>query len=265
MGILVPKGAVNVTEPLASVPSFLRDASPLPEGDRQVSSLVTWGANFPSGVALVNLNSIDTAPLSRICALYVSNLFSTADAEFFFPDTGFILTVPAGETGLFPVVTNQAKQFYVMAPQAVAGDQTVWTAFNYVPPPVAMPIPLFNAIATTGTLGIADGTTNLIGAGLSGLVTAIDLDLSGAIGGGGAGTVTVQIQDGDVPTTIATAAVTVPAAATLAFLPGRKLLSLTGLSIRYTNGLNAVVAHTGTAPASGQFAVNIYHRETVQP
>lgn len=109
-----------------------------PEGDRMVAAEVDWGVTTGPGMAVqFQLSGNSPVAFSQIVAMQVDNTSNASDVQFLFPDSGYTLVVPAYTQITTPVFTN-ALQFYVFSPGAVAGDRTLFQAFNSVPPPVAV-------------------------------------------------------------------------------------------------------------------------------
>jgi hypothetical protein len=85
------------------------------EGDRFISAEIDWGTlggTPPYTCVQFQLSGNSPVALSQIVALSIDNGRCGSDADFIFPDSGFVLTVAAHNQGIFPVFTN-ALSFYV--------------------------------------------------------------------------------------------------------------------------------------------------------
>jgi hypothetical protein len=216
------------------------------EGDYFVNAEIDWGTANTSAIQFA-LSGNSPVALSQIVALYIDNRRCGVDTDFLFPDSGFLLTVPAHAQGLFPVLTN-ALMFYAIATGSALNDVTIVQILNSLPPPIPLvPSQAQNNNALTG-LTLINGTTALVAAGISGTVNTISISfvLSAA------GTAQVALQDG-TGAVIWANEFTGPAAA-----PAQNIqVDLTGLSVRFRNGLNLVVS--GAAVSIGGADANIYY------
>jgi hypothetical protein len=109
-----------------SIPAFDQYQSPMfplrglwncvpREGDKFVNVEIDWQTTTKTTCVQFSLSGNSPVALSQIVALYVDNGRSGSDVDFIFPDSGFVLTVPAHNQGMFPVLTN-ALMFYASAP-----------------------------------------------------------------------------------------------------------------------------------------------------
>jgi hypothetical protein len=184
--------------------------------------------------------------ISQIVALAVDNAASGADVQFIFPDSGFVLSVPSRTSGVFPVFTN-ALMFYASAPSAIAGDRTVFQAFNSMPPPVPIPPSQAQNQAGLGSVSMnANSTTPLVPAGINGTLQSLTISASGIATG--TGVANVFVRDG-TGANLWTGSVLEP--------NGTLNLALTGLGLRFVNGLNFVIANSTLS--SGFATVNAYY------
>jgi hypothetical protein len=78
--------------------------SPPREGDRFVNAEIDWGSPGLSGVHCVQFLLSGNSPVafSQIVAISVDNSRCGSDVDFIFPDSGFLLTVPAFNQGVYP-------------------------------------------------------------------------------------------------------------------------------------------------------------------
>lgn len=220
------------------------------EGDYFVNAEIDWGTMGGAGSAIqFSLSGNSPVALSQIVALYIDNRRCGVDCDFQFPDSGFLLTVPAHAQGLFPVLTN-ALMFYVIAQGAAGPDVTVVQILNSLPPPIPLvPSVQQNNNAATG-IAIANGSTVLVPAAISGTLNTISIsvDIISSTGGN----MTVAINDG-------TGAVmwnnifSVPSGGS-ANIP----IDLTGMSLRFRQGLNLVI--TGASGLTGFINANAYYQ-----
>lgn len=223
-----------------------------PEGDKFVNCEIDWGSQTTPALQIA-LSGNSPVALSQIAALYVDNRRCGVDCDFQFPDSGFLLSVPAKVQVLAPVLTN-ALQFYVIAQGVVqpnGADVTIVQILNSIPPPLALvPSQQQNANAVTG-VAIANASTQLIPVAISGSINTISLAIS-ANGGASGGAFAVSLIDGSGQN-VWTNAYNV-AASTVVDLP----VELSGLSIRFQKGLSlAVSSVSGTV--TGSIAANVYY------
>lgn len=118
------------------------------EGDKTVPFPIAWGTDDNAqGSIAFNMNGRTTQPFSQIGSVYVDNILCGSDVQIIFPDTQFKLDIPAFSNGYYPVTTN-ALQFFVVALNAVAGDQTFLQVLNFMPNPVSISQVVFNSAST---------------------------------------------------------------------------------------------------------------------
>lgn len=221
-----------------------------PEGDYFVNAEIDWGTANTSAIQFA-LSGNSPVALSQIVALYVDNRRCGVDCDFLFPDSGFLLTVPAHAQGLFPVLTN-ALMFYVIGQGAALNDVTIVQILNSLPPPIPLvPSTQQNSVSVTGINALANGTTALVPVAISGTLNTLSVSVD-LTAGATAGTVQLSVVDG-------TGAVLwanffgVPASTTI-----NVPINLTGLSVRFRNGLSLVVA-LSTNLTVGAVDVNTYY------
>lgn len=218
------------------------------EGDYFVNATIVWLVSPPGNAVQFSLSGNSPVALSQIVALAVDNSRSGADVDFIFPDSGFVLTVPAHNQGAFPVFTN-ALMFYASAQNAVLGDETIFQILNSKPPVISIAPSIEQNHASVSGINVVNGTTPIIAAGVNGTVNSISVE--GTITGGAAiGIAQLSLQDG-AGRLIWTAAPTVAANGDNSFS-----YNVVGLSVRFSNGLNFVIA--GSTVASGGVYPNVY-------
>jgi hypothetical protein len=241
-----------------SIPAFVQYQAPMPplrglwnaspsEGDRFVNAEIDWLTSPPGNAVQFQLAGSSPVALSQVVAVAVDNAASGADARFIFPDSGYVLSVPARTSGVFPVFTN-ALMFYVSAPSAILGDRTVFQAFNSMPPPVPVPASAAQNTAQVVGLPLANGSTQLVPLGVSGTLNTISVSLNLSAT---AGNVQLALYDGSGKQIWAGFYVAGAA-------PSNTPIQLTGLSLRFTNGLTLGVSNLTT---TGGIDVNVYYSQ----
>jgi hypothetical protein len=219
------------------------------EGDRFVNAEIDWGTlgGSPAYTCVqFQLSGNSPVAFSQIVALSVDNSRCGADVDFVFPDSGFVLTVPAHAQLVAPVFTN-ALMFYANAPGAVATDTTILQILNSLPPPVAL-LPSSEqqqSFATAISL-TSNSSTQLIANTVTGTLNAIQMSFSG-IPATATGISTVALVDG--------AGSTLWAAFVSAPQPGP--VSLSGLEKRFVHGLSLVVS--SATLSAGAIVPNVYY------
>lgn len=244
-----------------TIPEFVQYQAPLfplrglwntiaPEGDRFVTAEIDWGSPGLLGVSTVQFQLSGNSPVAftQIAALSVDNSRCGSSVDFLFPDSGFFLTVPGTNQGIYPVFTN-ALMFYASAPTAAAGDITVFQILNSVPPPVAIqPAETQSHSAAPGVLLSANGATIIIPSPTTGTLQAFTLVIS--TDESTAGQCDFQLVDGN-GTVLFHQTIIAPVGISQFTIP------VTGIRQRFVNGINAVVA--ATAITAGNVAVNLYY------
>jgi hypothetical protein len=219
------------------------------EGDYFINAEIDWGTSNTQAVQF-SVSGNSPVALSQIVALYVDNRRCGVDCDFLFPDSGFLLTVPAHAQGLFPVLTN-ALMFYAIASGAAVADVSILQILNSLPPPVPLlPSAAQNNAAVAG-IPLANGSTVLVPAPISGTLNTLALSIT-ANGGASGGNVTVEVQDG-MGALIWANGYTLAATQQLD-LP----INLSGLNVRFRNGLNLVIFGVG-GTLTGVTDVNAYY------
>lgn len=213
------------------------------EGEFFINCEVDWLLSPPGQAVQFAVSGNSPINLSQIVALAVDNGRCGGDVDFIFPDSGFILTVPAHNQGVFPVFTN-ALMFYASAPNSALGDKTVFQIFNAMPPVISIAPSQAQNVAFAGTVSLANGTTPIIPAPTTGTLNTVMISAQAT----SAGQAVINLVDGTgrfVWSTIVefTAA-------------GTENFPLSGLSIRFFDGLNIVV---GSSSLTGNLIVNLYY------
>jgi hypothetical protein len=224
--------------------------TPPPEGDMFIPVEIDWGLTTPVPTDAVQISLTGgPIPFSQIVALSVDNGRSGGSVSFLFPDTGKQLTLPPFAQGIYPIMTNSLS-FYVVPDGCTTGDVTVFEILNSLPPPVSVfPAQLQSHASITGMNLSANGTTVVIAAPTSGTVQGFSLTVSGS--STTAGACDFQLADG-TGTAIYHQTITVPAGYVSQTTP------MSGLLMRFTDGLDAVIATTNGITA-GNVAINVYY------
>jgi hypothetical protein len=141
--------------------------------------------------------------------------------------------------------------FYVNGPLTQQNDVTICQILNSMPPPVALQPSTEQVHASTAGISLSvNATTAVIPAGTSGTLTGFSLPYT-ATGGAAAESAFVSLVDGSGQT-LWTGAITVAAGQTIT-----NTVTVTGLRLRFMNGVNLVVA--SSTIASGIIAPNLYY------
>jgi len=205
------------------------------EGDRFINAEIDWGSQNTSAVQF-SLSGNSPVALSQIVALYVDNRRCGVDADFLFPDSGFLLTVPGRAQGLFPVLTN-SLMFYCIAQGAASIDVTILQVLNSLPPPI--PLLPSSAQTSAGVSGINAGTnatTPIIASTISGTINSLSINLN--VVAPAPASLTLQLIDGTGAVlwldyiTVPTTALNIP-------------INLSGLNLRFRNGVSLVASNSG--------------------
>jgi hypothetical protein len=216
------------------------------EGDQFVNVEIDWTVSPPGQAVQFSLSGNSPVALSQIVALSVDNGRSGVDVDFIFPDSGFVLTVPAHDQGVYPVFTN-ALMFYASAPGSAAGDITIVQILNSLPPPVPVQSTQQQNHASIAAVSLVNGSTPLLSlVGVNGTLNT----MTAAIDMTGAGSATIQLQDGAGHTLWYSVPYAPAAANPTIYMP------LTGLNVRFLNGLVIVVAGS---TLTGNATFNFYY------
>ena len=222
----------------------LWNAAPI-EGDRFVNLEVDWGSPGLLGVSCVQVQLSGNSPVafSQIAALSVDNSRCGSDVDFVFPDSGFLLTVPAFNQGIYPIFSN-ALMFYINAPLAGFGDITIAQVLNSVPPPVAIQPTSEQEQQGSGEISLAaNATSTVVSPPTSGTLNGFSLLLALPATGG----VNLFLVDGTGKNlwsgTIQGTGQTLP-------------INVSGLHVRFQDGLFLQVS--GTTMTAGSVVANAY-------
>ena len=222
-----------------------------PEGDKFITAEIDWLVTTTQQAVQFSVSANSPVAFSQIVALAVDNSRSGADVDFVFSDSGFVLTVPAHEQVIAPVFTN-ALMFYAIASAAIAGDVTTFQVLNSRPPVLALAPASTQNHANIGAVNIVNGTTPVIPAGVNGTLNTISL--SAAITeGAAAGTAIVQLFDG-LGRELWLTVINAPANGVV-----DPTFPLTGLNIRFVNGVNVVVS--SSTITGGTLVINLYYSQ----
>jgi len=221
-----------------------------PEGDYFVNAEIDWAAGGVGTAVQFALSGNSPVSLSQIVALSVDNSRCGADTDFLFPDSAFLLTVPAHNQLIAPVFTN-ALTFYAIAANAAAGDVSILQILNSMPPPVPIqPTALQQSSVSTG-VAIANGTTQLVAAGVSGTLEGFQLIV--AVNNPAATfNASIALIDG-LGNNLWYGNVSFPTA-TYQTVP----FTVTGLAKRFYNGIRMVLTNV-TGGAGSTISPNIYY------
>jgi len=220
------------------------------EGDKLITAEIDWGTSGVAKAVQFSLSGNSPVAISQIVAVAVDNARNGADCLFAFPDSGFQLAVPAHNQLISPVFTN-ALMFYVSSAAAVASDVTVFQVFNSMPPPIPIqPSSQQNTASVTGVALQTNSTTQVVAAGVTGTLNTISMSLD-MTAGATAGAVQLNLNDG-TGKVLWVNIYNVPANTTVNYP-----VELTGLSLRFVNGLQFLVINSTLT--SGVGVVNVYY------
>jgi hypothetical protein len=255
-----------------SIPAFKQFRGPLfpvrglwnakpREGDLYVNAEINWTVTTTGDQAAYQFNLSGNSPvaLSQIVALSVDNSRCASDVKFMFPDTDYVMTVPAFNQVITPVFTN-ALMFYAIAPSpAISGDTTIVQIMNSVPPPLTLAPSIVNNATAQSSQTLANGFFNLVppppsGVTVSGQIEGLSITIA-AVQGASPGKVDLQLFDMGTAASgvdlLWTAQAAIPASTSNTFT-----WNLTGLSIRFYNGVRMNMAN---CTMSGTINVNVYY------
>jgi len=220
-----------------------------PEGDRFVNAEIQWGT-LGTGVGCVQFQLSGNSPVafSQIVAMSVDNRRCSSNVDFLYPDSGFVLAVPAFNQGVYPVFTN-ALMFYANSPGADIGDRTIVQVLNSMPPPVAIQPASEQSQASVSGVVISTPGTTPVALG-SGTLNAFSVAYNAQNTGSGNETVTLQLIDGTGSILWADVLVVPPGAQS-------NSINLSGLQLSFSGGINLVV--TSPTITAGSATVNLYY------
>ena len=244
MPLTIPP-SVAYQAPLVPIAGRWRSAPA--EGDKYIACEIDWGVTVPLGKAVQFSLNAGPVEFSQIVAFSVDNGRNGSDVSFIFPDTGRQLTVPAFSQGVYPVFTA-ALTFYAMADNSVVGDVTEFEILNAMPPPVSVLPSQEQSHAGVSGIGMGNGTTALVAAGVNGTVQGF----SGTIfvPAGATGFCVVALVDGAGQSLWATFVNGSTAAQNIP-------ISVQNLALRFTNGVNVVVSSSSLS--AGNAVMNVYY------
>lgn len=219
---------------------------PPPEGDRFATVSIRWGITTGTQRAVqVNLGDIDVLAFSQVVALNVDNSRCSVEVACIFPDSGFQLVVPPYTQGIYPVFTN-ALSFYVSAPGANVGNQTLVQVLNSLPPPVAVQNQRTYQARSAGGASLANGTLQIVPATISGTLRTLSLIFFTPAA---AGTNIFTLRDG--------AGISLWAAHIISTTVDKAFeISPAELSLRFTDGVIAEI--TSSSIVGGSYNANLY-------
>lgn len=233
-------------EPITPLNARWRQAPP--EGDKAVTLALDWATMGGPSKALQITAGNNPQQFSQIVAMYVDNRRCGVDVAFQFVDTGFLLEVPAHDQGLYPVLTN-ALQFFIVATGATTGDTTIVQVLNSLPPPISiLPTQAQNNAAASGVSLAGPSSTPLIAAGISGTLNGFSLTVATTA----AGSVEIALRDGTGA--LKWSGIFVGSAG-----GSNVTVNLSDIGVRFTNGLNVVVANSAGGIA-GSATMNVYYQ-----
>lgn len=246
MPLTIPPSAAYQA-PLIFLPG--RWNRPPPEGDQFVAVEIDWGS-YPAGQGVqVALSGNSPVAFSQIVALSVDNAKCGSDIQFVFTDSSFVLQVPAHASGIYPVFTNSLT-FYIIATNAGASDVTTFMIHNSMPPPVQILLSGQQNAATIIGISPANGTTQIIAPPTSGTLNGGSITIDYATGASAA-RLQLALVDGNSNMIWATTF------SALANTEGAQVIELSGLAVRFRNGLSLVIS--GSTLANNDVIVNVYY------
>lgn len=240
-----------------TIPAFVQYQAPMfplrglwnhapAEGDYFVNVVLDWAAFDASAVQFM-LAGNSPVSISQIVALSVDNSRCGADVDFLFPDSGFVLSVPAYNSGVYPVFTN-ALMFYAVASQpAGSAGLTVFQILNSMPPPLSIaPSSIQNSVTETGIPLHTTGNTyvTLLGPAVSGRMTGFNINWGGSTDN--LPTSNVDFVDG---------LSNILWAGTINNSPGQ--MTVSGMNVRFSNGLQFGLL--GSDYSTGEIFVTVFY------
>lgn len=246
MPLTIPPSAAYQA-PLIALPGKWNN--PPPEGDNIVALEIDWGSYPPGQGVQVALSGNSPVAFSQIVAMTVDNAKCGSDIQFVFTDSSFVLQVPAHASGVYPVFTNSLT-FYVIATNAGASDVTTAFVHNSMPPPVQILLSGQQNAATIVGISPANGTTQVIAPPTSGTLNGASITVDYSTGGAAA-RLQLELVDGNANVIWATTF------SALAGTEGSQVIELSGLGVRFRNGLNLVISNSSLA--NNDIIANVYY------
>lgn len=250
MSLTIPP-APNYPNPVLSQPSA--GMNPPSEGPRVIALELDWDPT-KNAAFTVNCRINQAQDFSQIAGLAVDNSLCGSDVVFIFPDTQQTYTVPAyTPLAIFSVFTNQT-QFYAIAKGALAIDVTRVAVLNFTPLPVVIPISQEQNTLISASIPIVDGSTTILGTGISGTLEDLSIGVANPQATGGANfNERIEVQDGTGKLLGAINYAGRPNDTT-----NEQLLNLSGIFSRFSGGIKVVM--TGGSGGGGTLNVNAYYR-----
>jgi len=241
----------NYPSPMNALPTKF-NRSP-PESDKMIALEIDWGTMGQS--VAFNLADNSTLTFSQLVSMCIDNSQCGADVQFTFPDTADIVTIPAySPRVIVPVFTNQLF-FYAATIGGESEDITRVQLLNFVPPPIAVPVTQEQEAAIFNNVSIdANGTQQIIPAGISGTIEGVYITAQMTSSAGNAGFFIFEILDGN-GTVIGGSQVATPIGSTTS----QVALESSNLRVRFQNGLSIVWTSTALTGLSS-VSINIYYR-----
>lgn len=218
-----------------------------PEGDKCALCEVDWLTTTRGRAVQFLFSANSPVALSQIVAVAVDNRGSGYDVDFVFPDSGFRLTIPAYNQGIYPVFTNALMFYLVAAVGVVVGNSTNFMVFNSMPPPVALfPTAMQTQDQVTSIdLGVL-GSTQVIPVGTNGTLNGFIITLNFST----TGTVGMQLIDGQ--------GTILWSDSTTGVAGGSQTVSISNLHIRFVNGVSFVINNTTFTSHAASGNVNLF-------
>ena len=221
--------------------------NPPPEGDKFALIEIDWLITTKNTAVQLLLSANSPVALSQIVALSVDNRNSGYDINFVFPDSGFVLTVPAYNQVVAPVFTN-ALMFYAVAdPNVVTSNRTVFMVLNSMPPPVALNPTAMQTVDAVNSIPVAAGTTQIIASGINGTINGMLITLNFSATEG----MELQLIDGAGNLLWQETASGIAGAS--------EVFPISGLHIRFVNGVHLVISNVVGTAGNAQVNVNLFY------
>lgn len=219
-----------------------------PEGDKFALCSIDWLTTTNGRAVQFALSANSPVAISQIVALAVDNRRSGYDVDFVFPDSGFTLTVPAYNQGVFPVFTNALMFYLVAAEGVVAGNSTTFMVLNSMPPPVALNPTAMQTSDSVSAIQLSAGeTAQIIDPSISGTLNGFVIKLNFAITTGAQ----MQLVDGN--------GTILWADATQGIEGNSQIVQISGLHIRFVNGVQFQVVGANPGAPGAQADVNLFY------
>lgn len=248
----------NYGSPLIAFPSFVLNEPT--EGRKFVSCEIPWTDDFAGTgkSVLVDMQFNATLAFSQITALQIDNSQCGSDIQFVFRDTGEVVTIPAySPYDLVPVLTNnRAMTVTALGPVVLDTDVTRFQILNHLPPPVTVSTSDEQNIIATNSIAFVPSTTALLPATVNGRMEFAQIILANK-GSAEDFKFTVTITDGSAgPRVLGRTQVNL--ANTNGF--NGIILDLQSTRLRFSSGLNLVIAAVTGTLAEGTLSVNVGYR-----